>query len=356
MMMFTINSGRMSNAKMSPKKKRNEHAVAFDLPAVSVLVPVYNMERCLPRCLESLQRQTLSDIEIVCIDDGSTDSSADILAAHAATDPRIRVITKEKSGYGASMNAGLDVARGVYIGICGPCDFADRKMFGDYYSAAIRYGCDLVKSNYYEHDETCKRDRLQPIIDGFPYKRPFAPYEHMSVIRVRSAVWSALYRADLLRDNEIRFTETPGAVLLDVPFMQKYWICAREVLLLKRGYIHHSVNGEVSSCNSRKNVFAVCGEYASTFSFLRKRGDEAYRRYAPMLNAMRYDAYRSNYACVESDLKFAFVQRWAAEISEAYDEGMFDFGLLDAHGRVQAEELMADPEAFCRNHADGIGY
>lgn len=341
---------------MALKKKRNEHIVAFDLPAVSVLVPVHNMEHCLPRCLESLQRQTLSDIEIVCIDDGSTDSSADILAARAASDPRIRVISKEKSGYGASMNAGLDVARGVYVGVCGPCDFADRKMFGDYYSAAIRYGCDLVKSNYYEHDETGRRDRLQPIFDGFPYKRPFAPSEHMSVIRVRPAIWSALYRADLLKDNGIRFTETPGTTLQDVPFMQKYWICARDALLLKRGYIHHHVDGEALPGNSRKSVFAVCGEYASTFSFLRRRGDEAYRRYAPMLNAMRYEAYRLNYARIASDSKLAFAQRWMSEITEACDEGMFDLDLLDVQGRVQVEELMADPEAFYRNHADDIGH
>ena len=80
---------------------------SMQTPKVSLLVPVYNVERYLEQCLDSALSQTLSDIEVICVNDGSTDSSPEILRAYAARDGRIRIIDKENSGYGASMNRGL---------------------------------------------------------------------------------------------------------------------------------------------------------------------------------------------------------------------------------------------------------
>ena len=87
------------------------------MPKISIIVPVYNVERYLRDCLNSLINQTLSDIEIICVNDGSTDSSPRILEEYASKDSRIKVINKENSGYGASMNMGLAAAEGEYIGI-----------------------------------------------------------------------------------------------------------------------------------------------------------------------------------------------------------------------------------------------
>lgn len=84
---------------------------------VSVLVPVYNVKTYLRECLDSLAAQTLEHIEFVCIDDGSTDGSSEILDEYAGRDARFRVIHKENSGYGMSMNIGLRAACGKYIGI-----------------------------------------------------------------------------------------------------------------------------------------------------------------------------------------------------------------------------------------------
>ena len=87
------------------------------MPKLSVLVPIYNVEKYLSVCLDSLINQTLTDIEIICIDDGSTDSSSKILKEYQQKDKRIRVITQENSGYGSAMNCGLILAEGEYIGI-----------------------------------------------------------------------------------------------------------------------------------------------------------------------------------------------------------------------------------------------
>ena len=85
------------------------------MPKVSVIIPVYNVEKYLGECLDSVLRQTLEDIEIICVDDGSTDGSAKMLAEYAAKDPRIRIITQANAGLSAARNAGMDAACGKYI-------------------------------------------------------------------------------------------------------------------------------------------------------------------------------------------------------------------------------------------------
>ena len=94
-------------------------------PLVSILVPICNVEKYLDECLSSLQNQTLKDIEIICINDGSTDSSLGITNKYASQDPRFVVINKTNSGYGDSMNRGLEIAKGKYISILESDDFLD---------------------------------------------------------------------------------------------------------------------------------------------------------------------------------------------------------------------------------------
>ena len=102
-------------------------------PKVSILVPICNVERYLRECLNSLVNQTLREIEIICINDGSTDSSLSIIREYERRDERIVVIDKPNSGYGDSMNKGIELARGEYIGIVESDDFASLNMFETLY-------------------------------------------------------------------------------------------------------------------------------------------------------------------------------------------------------------------------------
>ncbi len=118
---------------------------------VSILVPVYNVEAYLPKCLDSLIGQTLREIEIICIDDGSTDRSGEILDEYAEKDKRIRVVHQDNGGYGKAMNAGLHFAQGEYIGVVESDDFAAPEMFSQLYKAAVQNRAQIVKSNYYRY-------------------------------------------------------------------------------------------------------------------------------------------------------------------------------------------------------------
>ena len=116
---------------------------------VSVIVPVYNVERYIAKCLDSILAQTLEDIEIICIDDGSTDNSGMILDQYASKDERVRVRHKKNSGYGAAMNVGIAMAEGEYVGIVESDDRIADDMYETLYKAARDNKLDMVKSDAY---------------------------------------------------------------------------------------------------------------------------------------------------------------------------------------------------------------
>ena len=118
------------------------------IPKVSVLVPICNVEKYLAQCLDSLVNQTLQEIEIICINDGSTDNSLSIIKEFAAKDNRIVIIDKPNSGYGDSMNRGLAIAKGEYIGIVESDDFADVDMFEQLYRFAQLGNIDIVRFHF----------------------------------------------------------------------------------------------------------------------------------------------------------------------------------------------------------------
>ena len=117
--------------------------------AVSVVIPVYNVKKYIKECLDSVLNQTLNNIQIICVDDGSTDGSEKILDEYEKKDSRITVIHKANGGYGQAMNIGNAHARGEYIAILEPDDYIDIDMYEELYSIAKEKDLDFVKSNYY---------------------------------------------------------------------------------------------------------------------------------------------------------------------------------------------------------------
>lgn len=317
-----------------------------EAPAVSVLVPVYNVAKYLPTCLDSLASQKLKSIEFICINDGSTDGSLDILERYAEDDSRFRIIDKPNSGYGASMNCGLDAARGEYIGIVESDDFAAPEMFKKLYSFARRHDCDLVKSNYFEFDG--EDHYLEPFV-GHPYKKVFDPRDMHSAIRVLPIIWAAVYRRKMLVDNGIRFNETPGASFQDTSFVFRCWVASKRVALLKDAFLHYRINRDESSVKSSAKVFEVCGEYAMSEAFLRERPGRM-KDYGSLLNAMKFDTYRWNFNRISPECRFAFCERWAEEYAIADREGYLIESYFSPSDWLLVKELMADAGAFATSH------
>ena len=141
---------------------------AMNDPILSIIIPVYNVRNFLPRCLDSLISQTLSRIEILCIDDGSQDGSAEMVLSYQEKDPRVRLFRQTHQGVSAARNLGLQKARGTYIAFVDSDDWVDRDLYQHMVSTAEETHCDMVVCGtevHPEHPENCDPDALVDLLN-----------------------------------------------------------------------------------------------------------------------------------------------------------------------------------------------
>ena len=213
--------------------------------SVSVLVPVYNTGPSLRRCLESLAAQTCPDIEFICINDGSTDNSPQELDAWAAKDSRFRVIHQINGGYGKAMNAGLREAKGDYIGIVEPDDWVEPDMFEHLYTLAQDKKADISKANYYIEKKRTSRHSAK--FERLPEGCCTHPLDLPEYLSGSPCIWSALYRRDMLSENNIVFSETPGASFQDLGFCIRTWLVAKSIAITHYAAYHYWEDNPISS-------------------------------------------------------------------------------------------------------------
>lgn len=166
-------------------------------PKISVVVPVYNVAPYLARCLDSLVAQTMSDIEIICIDDKSTDNSLEILQEYKNKYPQIHVIALDKnSGVATARNAGIDAAQGEYLGFVDSDDYVDTDFYEKLYATAKKENADMVRGNVkiVQYDGSVIRDHHE-IYDVQKYGKWHFSWQW----------WCAIYRTRMINDNNIRF-------------------------------------------------------------------------------------------------------------------------------------------------------
>jgi len=282
-------------------------------PRVSVLVPCYNVEKYVDQCLASIANQTLKDIEIICINDGSTDSTLDIIKKYADSDKRFVVIDKQNEGYGKSMNRGLDVATGEYIGIVESDDWIDADMFENLVKIADDANVDVVKGNFFTYTTTNgENSDLCKSLNMCPMDKVINPMEETEVFFCTPAIWSAIYRRQFLSDNNIRFLESPGASYQDTGFNFKVWACAKSAWLTPRAWLHYRCDNENSSVKSTGKVFCVCDEYDEIERFLNERGayDNDMRK---LVACLKMRTYFWNLDRLGGDARTMFAERFASE-------------------------------------------
>lgn len=179
-------------------------------PKISAIVPVYNTEKYLDECLNSIENQTLKDIEIICVNDGSTDNSLKILESHASRDDRIKIINQENQGVSVARNAGIEAATGEYISFIDSDDLLVDFAYDKGYENASRFGVDILEFGAcdffdgedfaipsYEHDYSKvvvkKRDKGQE------------PFESLGL--GVDIVWDKLWKREFILNNNLRFCE-----------------------------------------------------------------------------------------------------------------------------------------------------
>ena len=227
-------------------------------PRISIIIPIYNVNKYLRECLDSIINQTLKTIEIICINDGSTDNSLEIIKEYIY-DNRIIIINKNNSGYGDSMNQGLNIASGEYIGIVESDDFIDINMFENLYKITKKGDIDIIRSNFYLYWEKNKKEALNFKILKNLYNKIFNPMELQNIFLVQPSIWAGIYKKLFLIKHDIKFLTTPGASYQDTSFFYKTLYKANKIFCTKKAFYYYRQTNSNSSVNNNtlnKVIFA----------------------------------------------------------------------------------------------------
>lgn len=207
---------------------------------LSIIVPVYNVEKYLPKCLESLIKQTLKDIEIICVNDGSMDNSLAILKEFASKDSRIRIINNQHQGVAKTRNTGIEQSTGEYIGFVDSDDYIDIDFFEKLYNSATKSNSDIAIASILKHKnffniynaKYTKEETAITIQDKIKLcedKKHFFFY-----------AWNKIYHSGFIKENNIKFSE--GQIYEDVMFAIKALYYSNKIISVygtKYHYIEH---------------------------------------------------------------------------------------------------------------------
>lgn len=222
---------------------------------VSIIVPVYNVENYVQECIDSLVNQTLKDLQIILIDNGSVDKSSSIIESYARNDSRIEIVKFEKNqGMPNARNAGLKKASGEYVAFVDSDDLCDITMFEKMYRQAKKYNADAITCNVIRFSEStaegfdhhpnawyCECDKVMPIT-CFPEQF------------MEQAAWAKLIRRKYLEKIDYKFT--PGSLCCeDVPAATKIFLNTKRICTLNEGlYYYRDRPGSLSQSMHRKHI------------------------------------------------------------------------------------------------------
>lgn len=230
-------------------------------PKVSIIIPVYNVERYLRQCLDSAMNQTLRDIEIICVDDGSTDGSGAILDEYAAKDGRFRIINQENRGLAGARNTGLRHFTGEYLIFLDSDDYWELDTCEKLLKKAESAGADMVQFRYDSFGEsTFYKPEMVEVGDIS------SPVDKIRMNHLVPNVWLYLFRGDFLRENKLQFHEE--LLFEDVPFTFRSRFLANKIVCLPRVFYHYRIGTGYST---------------------HKSSDQNYLRYAKAFNGMIED-------------------------------------------------------------------
>ena len=218
-------------------------------PAVSVIIPVYNAEKYLRQCLDSVCSQTLRNIEIICVDDGSSDSSPAILAGYAGQDPRFKLITQENSGPGTARNNGVRNARGDYLAFIDSDDFWDPELLEKALAQAEKYGADICLYPFAVYDESTASAADSGYSVWMPAEKCFSPLEVRDRIfqMTPPAPGFRLYKRDLVERHGISFL--PQYLAEDMHFVYPAMAFAERICYISdiHAFLRRGTSGNISS-------------------------------------------------------------------------------------------------------------
>lgn len=316
-------------------------------PKVSVVVPVCNVEQYLPECIESIINQTLKEIEIILVDDGSKDASGKICDDYAQKDSRIKVIHKKNAGLGAAYNSGLRAAKGEYIGLVESDDYILPEMYEKEYKVAKELNLDVLKADFikfYGTPDSRTTEYTNITLPQF-YNKVLNVYDDLSVFkRSHNVIWTGLYKNSFLKENKILFNETPGASYQDNGFYFQTYALAQRMYFMSEGFYMVRRDNPNSSIKSKEKVFCMCEEYAFIYNFLKERN--LLEKLKGIFHVMAYSNYINTYNRIADEFKMSFLERFQTEIRQAEEKKELNKALFSKKEWKEIQTLLKDIKKF----------
>ena len=331
-------------------KKKSLKGKRKSMAKVSIIIPTYNVEMYLDECLESVQRQTMKDIEIICVNDGSTDNSLEIIKKYAADDPRFIIVDKENGGYGKAMNVGLDKATGEYIGIVEPDDYVPLNMYEDLYNIAKKNDLDMLKADFFRFTGNPENGNMSLVYNHLDktntwYNRVFDASNEPEALRFIMNTWSGIYRRDFIEKFHIRHNETPGASFQDNGFFFQTFVHAKRAMIIDKPYYMNRRDNPNSSVNNREKVYCSNIEYDYIRDLLME-DREIWEKFKYMYVLKKFHNYMFTLGRIGDEFKKEYVQRISKEFSRSRDNGELDQSCYSAIEWEKMMFLIKDPNAF----------
>ena len=224
-------------------------------PLVSVIMPSLNVVKYIDECIQSVLNQSLKEIEIICVDAGSTDGTYERLKEYETNDSRVRVILSDKRSYGYQVNLGIKESNAKYIGIVETDDYVDEHMFDILYNRAEDNNLDFVKADFtflYDFDGyyLYKPAKLFDENTNKFYNKVIQPLDCTYLYFHDFNVWKGIYNREFLIENDVMFNESAGASFQDIGFQQLLLYYAKRCMYIPEKLYYyrfgHMTNSSVS--------------------------------------------------------------------------------------------------------------
>ncbi len=226
-------------------------------PKVSVVVPIYGVEKYLHQCVDSILAQTLTDIEIILVDDGSKDNCPKIVDEYAKKDSRVVAVHQPNGGYGRAVNHGIELAKGEYIGIIESDDWIEPDMYEKMYNNAKKFDTDVTKSGFYIYNSLLEEEkqnivwksRFQDILEA-PHTA-FSIEEYPLLLAFHASIWSCIYKAEFIKSQKV--IESKSASYQDFPFMIETYCRAKRISVVHEALVHYRMEEGQNSSTIRRD-------------------------------------------------------------------------------------------------------
>ena len=276
-------------------------------PKISIIVPVYNVEKYIRRCLDSIAAQTFTDWECICVDDGTPDASGKICDEYAQKDGRFVVIHKENGGVSSARNVGWDVAKGEYVTFCDSDDWVEKEMLEVFYNTALKNDAEVVISGFRTTDEHGNYQEFLPSAGWLTMPRDFQS--------CFNSPWGKLYKKTILSKNKIYF---PKGITMaeDLYFNFNIFFVSKKLFIVNKPFYNYFQSP--SSCmhtittrkiENEKNVLErieqiLLKSHADTewFIFLKKRQSNLKNHYCLSLEQPHFEEWRNYHPELYADL------------------------------------------------------